>query len=110
MPFAPCRPAFRANDRESQDALTDRKPVALALASFYAPHAAVLSAEEHAAFVGNAIALSSDTVWMSGHADQALQAHNRQRLREAGFAVRAVPLGAIEAGGGSLRCCIGEIY
>lgn len=84
--------------------------VALALASFYAPHAAVLSAEEHAAFVGNAIALSSDTVWMSGHADQALQARNRQRLREAGFAVRAVPLGAIEAGGGSLRCCIGEIY
>ena len=33
-----------------------------------------------------------------------------RELREAGFAVRAVPLGAIEAGGGSLRCCIGEIY
>ena len=31
-------------------------------------------------------------------------------LAAAGFAVRSVELDAIEAGGGSLRCCVGEIF
>ena len=34
----------------------------------------------------------------------------RSLFTAAGFAVAAVPLDAIEAGGGSLRCCIGEIF
>lgn len=84
--------------------------VARAIAGFYAPHVAALSDEEHAAFAGNAIALSDDTVWMSARAAQALAPHNRDRLAGAGFQLRSVEMDAIEAGGGSLRCCVGEIY
>lgn len=84
--------------------------VARAIADFYAPNALVLSETEHAAFAGNAIALSSDTVWMSARAAAALDPRNRQLLTAAGFQVLDVELDAIEAGGGSLRCCIAEIF
>lgn len=81
-----------------------------AIAALYAPHAIVLSPAEHQAFAGNAIALSADRVWMSEGAARALEAGTRQALARAGFEVAAVPLDAIEAAGGSLRCCIGEIF
>ncbi|HEY0661701.1 MAG TPA: arginine deiminase-related protein [Lysobacter sp.] len=84
--------------------------VAGAIAALYAPHAVLLSPEEHAAFVGNAISLSHDRVWMSAQAGRALTASSRQVLAAAGFEVATVELDAIEAGGGSLRCCVGEIY
>ena len=84
--------------------------VVAAIAGLYAPHAAVLAPAEHQAFAGNAIALSADVVWMSAQADRALSAATRATLAAAGFAVRAVELDAIEAGGGSLRCCVGEIF
>ena len=85
-------------------------PVVDAIASIYAPHAIRLSAAERAAFAGNAIALSPDTVWMSATAAQALSPGSRGALADAGFAVRSAALDAIEAAGGSLRCCVGEIY
>jgi hypothetical protein len=69
-----------------------------------------LSAEEHAAFAGNAIALARDTVWMSATAERALTVQTRARLEAAGLMVRSVELDAIEAGGGSLRCCVGEVF
>jgi hypothetical protein len=81
-----------------------------AIAALYAPHAILLSPAEHAAFAGNAITLSDDAVWMSAHAAGALTPASRDALAAAGFAVRAVELDAIEAGGGSLRCCVGEIF
>ena len=81
-----------------------------AIAELYAPHAVQLSPAEHAAFAGNAIALSGDVVWMSAHAGRSLTATSREALATAGFQVRTVELDAIEAGGGSLRCCVGEIY
>lgn len=84
--------------------------VADAIAGFYAPHAIVCNDAEHAAFVGNCIALSADTVWMSAAATGALTPTHRALLDEAGFRVEAVALGAIEAAGGSLRCCIGEVF
>lgn len=84
--------------------------VAAAIAGLYAPHAVVCSAAEHAAFAGNAIALSPDAVWMSARAGAALTPGHRQALAGAGFDVRTVELDAIEAGGGSLRCCVGEIF
>ena len=80
-----------------------------AIADLY-PHALACSEAEHAAFVGNCIALSADTVWMSAAAAQALGHHHRGMLAAAGFRLEAVALEAIEAAGGSLRCCIGEIY
>ncbi|BCT91926.1 amidinotransferase [Lysobacter helvus] len=81
-----------------------------ALAQVYGPHAIVLSDAEHAAFAGNAIALSPETVWMSARADAALAPATRTALANAGFDVRSVPLAAIEAAGGSLRCCVGEVF
>jgi hypothetical protein len=83
--------------------------VAAAIAGFY-PHVVSCTRAEHAAFVGNCIALSADAVWMSANAGAALLPVHRQRLLAAGFEVRTVALDAIEAAGGSLRCCIGEIF
>lgn len=84
--------------------------VADAIASLYAPAALRLSAAAHAAFAGNAIALSTDGVWMSAGAEAALSAGDRRLLAEAGFTLRSVALPAIEAAGGSLRCCVAELF
>ena len=84
--------------------------VSKALEAVYAPHCIMLSPGEHAAFAGNAIALSDHALWMSAAAGASLTAATRARLDAAGFAVRTVELDAIEAAGGSLRCCIGELF
>jgi len=84
--------------------------VPAAIAGLYAPHALTCDDAEHAAFVGNCIALSAQTAWMSAQAGAALTGIHRQQLAAAGFRVETVDLDAIEAGGGSLRCCIGEIF
>ncbi|MEO6103797.1 MAG: arginine deiminase-related protein [Pseudoxanthomonas sp.] len=84
--------------------------VAEAIAGLYAPHGIVLSPAEHAGFAGNAIALTEASVWMSAGAEAALTAGTRQRLADAGFQRRSVALDAIEAAGGSLRCCVAEIF
>jgi len=81
-----------------------------AIEGLYAPHALRCTSKEHAAFVGNCIALSPDQVWMSAAAGRALGAGTRDGLTVAGFTVGTVELDAIEAGGGSLRCCVGEIF
>jgi N-dimethylarginine dimethylaminohydrolase len=81
-----------------------------AIAALYAPHAVLLSPAEHAAFAGNAIALSDDVAWMSAQAERSLLPASRHALAAAGFEVRGVELDAIEAGGGSLRCCVGEVF
>lgn len=83
--------------------------VPAAIAGFY-PQAITCDDAEHAAFVGNCIALSADTVWMSGNAARTLAPAHRSQLMAAGFRVESVALEAIEAAGGSLRCCIGEIF
>lgn len=81
-----------------------------AIASVYAPCVLRLSAAQKAAFAGNAIALSPDTVWMSSRAAASLDAAQRAALADWGFALRSVELGEIEKAGGSLRCCVGEIF
>lgn len=84
--------------------------VAEAIASFYAPHAIRLDAAEKQAFAGNCIAPTADAVWMSQAASDALRPASRRAFEDAGFAIRSVPLDEIEKAGGSLRCCVGEIY
>lgn len=84
--------------------------VPAAIAGLYAPHALSCDDDEHAAFVGNCIALSTQSVWMSARAGAALSGDHRRRLAAAGFRVETVGLEAIEAAGGSLRCCIGEVF
>lgn len=81
-----------------------------AIAGLYALQGIFLSRAEHAAFAGNAIALSERSIWMSAGAEASLTPGTRNQLREAGFAPRSVPLEAIEAAGGSLRCCVAEIF
>jgi hypothetical protein len=83
--------------------------VAAAIAALYAPHAVLLTPREHAGFCANAIALAPGSVWMSARAARALSGSSRAGLAAAGFSVRCVPLEAIEAGGGSLRCCVAEV-
>ena len=84
--------------------------VPAAIAALYAPHSVTCGPAEHGAFVGNCIALAPDEVWMSARAGDALEDASRATLRVAGFQLRTVPLEAIEAAGGSLRCCVGEVY
>lgn len=84
--------------------------VARAIAGFYAPHGMVLSVAEKAAFAGNAIALSEGGVWLSDTARAALSGATRAGLAAAGFKIHSVPLDAIEAAGGSLRCCVAEVF
>jgi hypothetical protein len=91
------------------DGFADPSVVA-AIAALYAPHAVLLSAAEKQAFAGNCLALSDDQVWMSEVALQALSASHRTQLETAGFELRGVPLDEIEKAGGSLRCCVAEIY
>jgi hypothetical protein len=69
-----------------------------------------LTAAEQAAFAGNAISLSPTSVWMSRRAHAALRPFSLARFESTGFAVHNVALDAIEAGGGSLRCCVAEVF
>jgi hypothetical protein len=84
--------------------------VAEAVAALYAPHAIVLSTAERHAFAGNCLALSGDQVWMSRTALRALSPDNVSVLERAGFVARDVELDEIEKAGGSLRCCVAEIF
>lgn len=81
-----------------------------AIAALYAPHVAWVGAHEQAAFACNAIALAPGRAWMSAGATTALAPDTRGVLRAAGLELGSVPLGAIEAAGGSLRCCVAEIF
>lgn len=81
-----------------------------AIAGFYSPNAIVLSQAEKNAFAANAITLGEDVVWMSQMAAATLSAVNHEGLKRAGFNVHAADLSEIEKAGGSLRCCVGEIF
>jgi len=69
-----------------------------------------LSPAQKHAFAGNAISLSDERVWMSAGAAAALADEQRETLADCGFAIGTMELGEIEKAGGSLRCCVGEIY
>lgn len=81
-----------------------------AIASLYAPDVVMLDRTEKLAFAGNCIAPTSDAVWMSQVADDGLRPVSRAAFERAGLRIRSVPLDEIEKAGGSLRCCVGEIY
>jgi hypothetical protein len=81
-----------------------------AIASVYGERVLRLSDEEKSAFAGNCLALAPDQVWMSARAEASLRPESRRALESWGFAVRSVPLDEIEKAGGSLRCCVAEIF
>ena len=68
------------------------------------------AAAQKAAFAGNCLALDPHRAWFSEAAGDALQDDQRATLAGAGFAVATVPLDEIEKAGGSLRCCVAEIF
>lgn len=84
--------------------------VSAAIADFYRPAAVELDPAQKAAFAGNCLALSPDTVWMSQAGADALRPAQRRQLASAGLELRAVDLSEIEKAGGSLRCCVAEIH
>ena len=81
-----------------------------AIAAVYGERTLYLSDEEKLGFVGNSIALSAGDVWMSRGAEAALRPASREALASWGFRVCSAPLEEIEKAGGSLRCCVAEIY
>ncbi len=83
---------------------------AAAIAACYAPRVIELSAAERAGFAGNCLALTPDAAWMSEAAADALAPHSRAAFERAGFAIRSVALDEIEKSGGSLRCCVAEVF
>lgn len=81
-----------------------------ALATLYGRPPLLLTTAEKQQFAGNCIALDATQAWMSQAAIDGLSLQSRERLQAAGFAVSAVDLAQIEKAGGSLRCCVGEIF
>jgi hypothetical protein len=93
----------------AEDGFADRS-VADAIARAYQDDAIRLSAAQKRAFAGNAITLSPDRVWMSAAAAAALEPAQCSALERHGFAIGDVALDEIEKAGGSLRCCVAEIF
>lgn len=81
-----------------------------ALAGVYAPHVVRLSPAQKAAFAGNCIALAADRVRISAAGADSLDPGQRAAFEAAGFHLAPVPLDEIEKAGGSLRCCVAEIW
>ena len=81
-----------------------------AIARAYGERALWLTPAQKQDFAGNAIALADDRVWMSATAATALTDAQRQALAGWGFRLGAVELDEIEKAGGSLRCCVAEIF
>lgn len=69
-----------------------------------------LSEAQKIAFSGNAITLTPDRVWLSERGAAALDPAQRTVIECTGFALADVPLDEIEKAGGSLRCCVAEIF
>lgn len=84
---------------------------ARAIATAYGDQATIrLSPAQKQDYAGNAITLSDQRVWMSRRAADSLTCAQRQQLDELDFAIGSVELAEIEKAGGSLRCCVGEIF
>lgn len=91
------------------DGFADAGTVSM-LAALYAPSVIELDAREKAGFAGNCIALDGEVVWMSECAAHSLRPASLAAFERAGFRVASVPLDEIEKAGGSLRCCVAEIF
>jgi len=81
-----------------------------AIASAYGDRALWLTPTQKQAYAANAITLADDRVWMSAVAAASLTGEQRDALAGWGFHLGTVELDEIEKAGGSLRCCVGEIY
>jgi hypothetical protein len=81
-----------------------------AIARSLGDRAVWLSPDQKRAFAGNAIALSPRRAWMSARGAASLESAQRRVVEREGFALADVDLDEIEKAGGSLRCCVAEIF
>lgn len=81
-----------------------------AIAEAYAGRVIVLDAAQKQRYAGNAITLHPSRVWMSATAAASLKPTQRDDLARWGFGIGSVALDEIEKSGGSLRCCVAEIF
>ena len=81
-----------------------------AIAAAYEGRVVALDAEQKRRYAGNAITLHPDRVWMSATAAASLTATQREDLGQWGLRIGAVELDEIEKAGGSLRCCVAEMF
>lgn len=91
------------------DAFVD-PAVPAAIADAYPGHVLEISTAEKQAFAGNCIAVTLSDLFMSRTAFDALAADKRRKLESWGFTIHAIELDEVEKAGGSLRCCVAEIY
>lgn len=84
--------------------------VPAAIAEAFPGHVLELTREEKEAFAGNCLALTLTDLFMSATSFRALAPEKLDRLRDWGFTIHAPELDEVEKAGGSLRCCIAEIF
>jgi len=84
--------------------------VAEAIAGFYGDCVVRISPAQKVDFAGNCIALSPQDIFLSARAVASLDAIQKAHLADRGFRLHGVPMPTLELAGGSLRCCVGEIY
>ena len=83
---------------------------AQALVEAWADDCVQLDAAEKNAFAGNCIAVREPVLLMSQAGVDGLRAQTRQALAGQGWQLCPVPLSQIELAGGSLRCCVAEVF
>jgi hypothetical protein len=81
-----------------------------AIAAFYSPNVVRLSDMQKSNYAGNCIALTNSVVSMSLGAKECLSSGQMSHLKQMDFLVEGVPMPMLELAGGSLRCCVAEMY
>jgi hypothetical protein len=80
------------------------------IAEAFDGRALFLTDEEKAGFAGNCIAVTPNDVFMSQRGLDALRDESRAMFESWGFKLHGVQIDELEKAGGSLRCCIAEIF
>lgn len=91
------------------DAFEDPK-VPLSIMSAFNDHVIEISSAEKQAFAGNCLAINAQDVMISQTALDQLRPATQEAFTREGFVLRPIAMTEIEKAGGSVRCCIGEIY
>jgi len=84
--------------------------VPAAITEAYAGRVVVLGPGQKRRYAGNAITLHPSRVWLSATGAASLTPAQRDEMARWGFGIGTVALDEIEKSGGSLRCCVAEIY
>lgn len=84
--------------------------VPAALRQAYAGECIDLDPAEKNAFAGNCIAVTAGEVWLSAAAATALSPATQAVFTQRDWRLRPVELDEIEKAGGSLRCCVAEVF